>query len=95
MKRGSSLVRLRVDLNVSQEKSQRKSQQIAVGRAIEDAKFAKSQTEELTVLLAEQGAERRHELFFETVILSAILLMVDYIWLPFFQASISIRTIST
>ena len=39
-----------------QEQSQRKSQ-IAVGRAIEDAKFAKAQTEELTSLLAEQGRD--------------------------------------
>jgi len=40
----------------AEEQSQRKSQ-IAVGRAIEDAKFAKAQTEELTSLLAEQGSK--------------------------------------
>lgn len=40
---------------MEQEQSQRKSQHIAVGQAIEDEQMAKAQTQELTSLLEEQG----------------------------------------
>ncbi len=48
---------------MQQEHSQRKSQHIAVGRAIEDAKLAKAQTQELTSLLEEQGALKLAQYF--------------------------------